>query len=93
MEPESNKGNDPTRSSYDRGYWLPRCEGFLVESPIKRIGRVAGNRYGETTNEPEVLEVRAGLLGRTRVLIGVHDITEIDPEQGLLTLADAPRPL
>ena len=34
--------NDPTRSSYDRAYWLRRCEGFLVETPTKRIGRVTG---------------------------------------------------
>ena len=69
------------------------ARGFLVETPTKRIGRVTGIRYGETTNEPEVLEVRAGLFGRTRLLISVDDITEIDPEQGLLTLADPPRPL
>jgi hypothetical protein len=93
VEPESNKGNDPTRSSYDRGYWLRRCEGFLVQTPTKRIGRVTGIRYGEATNEPEALEVRAGLFGRTRLLISVYDITEIDSEQGLLSLADRPRPL
>jgi hypothetical protein len=93
VEPESNQGSDPTRSSYDRGYWLRRCEGFLVETPTKRIGRVTGIRYGEATNEPEALEVRAGLFGRTRFLISVHDVTEIDPEQGVLALADPPRPL
>ena len=93
VEPESDLANDPTRSSYDRGYWLRRCEGFLVETPTKRIGRVTGMRFGETTNEPAVLEVRAGLFGRTRLLISVDDITEIDPEQGLITLADLPRPL
>jgi len=93
VEPESNKGNDPTRSSYDRGYWLRRCEGFLVETQTKRIGRVTGIRYGETTNEPEVLEVRAGFLGRTRLLISVDDVVDIDPEQGRLALDDPPRPL
>jgi hypothetical protein len=45
--------NDPTRSSYDRGYWLRRCEGFLVETPTKRIGRVTGVRHGETTKSPK----------------------------------------
>ena len=82
-----------TRDLYNfrsRSYWLRRCEGFFVESPTKRIGRVTGIRYGETTNEPAVLEVRAGLFGRTRLLIAVHDITEIDPEQGVLTHADPP---
>jgi hypothetical protein len=92
VEPESNKGNDPTRSSYDRAYWLRRCEGFLVETPTKRIGRVTGIRYGETTNEPETLEVRAGLFGRTRLLISVDDVINIDPEQERLALADPPRP-
>ncbi len=85
--------NDPTRSSYDRAYWLRRCEGFLIETPTKRIGRVTGIRFGETTNEPAVLEVRAGLFGRTRLLISVDDINEIDSEQGVLSLADPPRPL
>jgi hypothetical protein len=93
VEGGSDMANDPTRSSYDRAYWLRRCEGFLVETPTKRIGRVTGMRFGETTNEPAVLEVRAGLFGRTRLLISVDDITEIDPEQGLLSLADPPRPL
>ena len=59
VEGGSDMANDPTRSSYDRAYWLRRCEGFLVETPTKRIGRVTGIRYGETTNEPETLEVRA----------------------------------
>ena len=93
MEGEADVGNDPTRSSYDRAYWLRRCEGFLVETPTKRIGRVTGMRFGETTNEPAVLEVRAGLFGRTRLLISVDDITMIDPEQVVLTLADPSRPL
>jgi hypothetical protein len=94
MEPQPDtKANDPTRSSYGREYWLRRCQGFLVETPTKRIGRVTGIRYGEATNELEVLEVRAGLFGRTQLLISVDDITEIHPEQHRLVLADPPRPL
>ena len=54
VEPEPDRrSNDPTRSSYDRGYWLRRCEGFLVETPTKRIGHVTGIRYGETTTNPK----------------------------------------
>jgi hypothetical protein len=88
VQPESDKQpNDPTRSSYDDAYWLRRCEGFLVETPTKRIGRVSGIRYGETTNEPEGLEVRAGLFGRKQFVICVDDITEIDPEQRRLAVA------
>jgi hypothetical protein len=68
-------------------------EGFLVETPTTRIGRVTGIRFGETTNEPETLEVRAGLFGRTRLLISVDDIIDIDPEQGRFALADPRRAL
>jgi hypothetical protein len=52
-----------------------------VETPTKRIGRVAGIRYGERSNEPAVLEVRAGFLGRRLLLISVDEIAEIAPKQ------------
>jgi hypothetical protein len=89
--PAKPDANNPTRSSYGREYWLRRCEGFLVETPTKRLGRVSGIRYGETTNEPEVLEVRAGWFGRTQLLISVDDVVEVEPERRRLTLADPPR--
>jgi hypothetical protein len=79
---------DPTRSSYGREHWLRRCEGFVVETPTKRIGRVGGIRYGDTSNEPEVVEVRAGLFGRTPLLISVADISDIDPQQRRLALTE-----
>jgi hypothetical protein len=89
--PAEPDADSPTRSSYGREYWLRRCEGFLVETPTKRLGRVSGIRYGETTNEPEVLEVRAGWFGRTQLHISVDDVVEVDPERQRLTLADPPR--
>src|SRR5262245_12013087 len=88
--PVEEEGRGPTSSSYGRDYWLRRCEGFLVETPTKRIGRVSGIRYGETTNKPEVLEVRAGLLGRTQLLIAVEDVASIELEEQRLVLADPP---
>ena len=90
MRPTAEESNDPTRSSYGDDYWFRRCEGFLVETQTGRIGRVAGIRYGERTNEPEMLEVRSGLFGRTVLLISIEDITEVDPEKGLLVVADRP---
>jgi hypothetical protein len=60
----------------------------LVETPTKRIGRVAGIRYGERSNEPAVLEVRSGFLGRKTLLISVTDISEIDPESSRILLFD-----
>jgi hypothetical protein len=94
MESEPAFGTEagnPTRSSYGREYWLRRCEGFLVESPTKRIGRVVGVRYGEATNEPELLEIRAGLFGRTRLLMNVEEIRSVDPANERLSISDPPR--
>jgi hypothetical protein len=85
------EATDPRRSSYGRDYWLRRCEGFLVETPTKRIGRVNGIRYGEETNEPAQLEVRAGWLGRSVFLISIEDITEIIPGERRITVGDPPR--
>jgi hypothetical protein len=82
--------NDPTRSSYGRDYWLRRCERFLVETRTKRIGRVVGIRYGEETNEPELLELRSGLLGRTLLLMSVDEVLEITPESRRLLVTDQP---
>jgi hypothetical protein len=90
VTPPTWKRTAPTRSTYGREYWLRRCEGFLVETPTKGLGRVSGIRYVETTNEPEVLEVRAGWFGRTQLLVSVADILDVDPEHQRLTLADPP---
>jgi hypothetical protein len=64
-----------------------------VETPTKRIGRVAGIRYGERSNEPEVLEVRAGLFGRTLLLlISVDEVTEMAAEERRIVLKRPPSP-
>jgi hypothetical protein len=92
MEPlPESETNNPRRSSYGPEYWLRRCEGFLVETPTRRIGRVAGIRYGEGSNEPEVLEVRAGFLGRTLLLVSVDDVATIASEDRRIVLHDPPR--
>jgi hypothetical protein len=91
VESGPEKGsNDPRRSSYGRGYWLRRCEGFLVETPTRRIGRVLGIRYGEGSNEPEVLEVRAGFFGRTLLLVSVDDVATIASDERRIVLHDPP---
>ena len=89
--PHDSEAINPTRSTYGREYWIRRSEGFLVVTATKRLGRVNGIRYGETTNEPEVLEVRAGWLGRKQLLVSVVDVLDVDPEGQRLTLADPPR--
>ena len=86
------RASDPRRSTYGRDYWLRRCDGFVVESSTKRIGRVAGIRYGERSNEPSVLEVRTGMFGRKVLLISVEDVSEIDPDRSRIVVRNRPSP-
>jgi hypothetical protein len=72
--------HDPRHSSLGTDYWLHRCEGFRVESPVGRIGTVTGVRF-KGSLEPTFLEVRAGLLGHRLLLIPVGDVLEILPKQ------------
>jgi hypothetical protein len=80
---------DPRRSSFGRDYWLRRCEGFRVESPAGRIGTVGGVRFG-ASSQPHVLEVRAGLLSRRLLLLPVHEVEEIIPEEERIILRASP---
>ena len=64
-----------------------------METSTRRIGRVAGIHYGERSNEPEVLEVRAGLFGRTLLLISVDDVAEIAAQERRIVLNNLPRPM
>ena len=82
---------DPRRSSYGREYWLRRCEGFVVETPTKRIGRVAGIRYGVHPEEPEALAVRPGRFGRTLLLVSVESVERVLPEERRIVVTDPPR--
>jgi len=79
--------HDPRHSSLGTDYWLHRCQGFRVESPAGRIGTVTGVRF-QGSIEPELLEVRSGLLGYRLRLIPVGDVIEILPKQRRVTVRD-----
>src|SRR5881394_236826 len=90
--PASEGGSgDHRRSSYGRAYWLRRCEGFVVETPTRRIGRVDGIRYGVSQDEPEALAVRAGRFGRRLLLVSVEGVARIVPEERRVLLTESPR--
>ena len=61
-----------------------------MKTPTRRIGRVAGIRYGEGSNEPEVLEVRAGFSGRTLLLVSVDEVATIASDERRIVLNDPP---
>jgi hypothetical protein len=89
-DPEGG-ATDPRRSSYGREYWLRRCEGFVVETPTNRIGKVAWIRYGAHAEEPEALAVRRGRFGRTLLLISVDSVERVLPEERRIVVTDPPR--
>jgi hypothetical protein len=70
---------DPRRTSLGRDYWLRRCEGFLAETPTRRLGLVAGVGYGAKTNQPELLALRAGFLGHRLLLVTVQEEVRVVP--------------
>ena len=80
----------PERSAFWHGKWLANCEGFRVEAPDGRIGHVTGIRFGPSS-EPQLLEVRAGLLGRRLLLIPVGQVHEIVPEEKRILLSGPPQ--
>jgi hypothetical protein len=81
---------DPRRSSYGRAYWLRRCDGFVVETATKRIGRVDGIRYGNSQDEPEALAVRTGRFRQTLLLVSVKDVEQVDAAGRRIVVTDPP---
>jgi hypothetical protein len=78
-------------SSFDQDYWLSRCERFRVESPEGRIGVVHEVRYGTRADRPDALVVRAGILGRRRLIVAVDQVERIITRKKLVVLRPSPR--
>jgi hypothetical protein len=76
----------------DLDYWLRRCEGFRVDSPQGRVGFVEEVRYATRCDRPDVIAVRAGLLGRLLLILPVGEVAEILPREELVVLHRSPRP-
>jgi hypothetical protein len=82
----------PRGASSNFDYWLRRCEGFCVDSPQGRVGFVAEVRYASRLDRPDVIAVRAGLLGRLLLVVPVGEVAEILPSEGRIVLHRSPRP-
>jgi len=80
----------PSPSSLERDYWLCRCEGFWVDSPAGRIGLVDGLRFLSRIDQPDLLEVRGGALGRRLLLVPTDQVDQILFSEGRLVLREAP---
>lgn len=78
------------RSALERGYSLCRCEGFWVDTPTGRIGLVEGLRFRSRIDQPDLLEVRAGLLRRRLLLIPSDQVEDIFVAEERLVLRETP---
>jgi len=81
----------PAQASIERDYWLCRCEGFAVESPTGRTGVVKGVRFLSRVDQPDLLEVRAGLFARRLLLIPADEVEDIFATEQRLVLRSTPR--
>ena len=77
----------PRPLAWDHDYWLCRCEGFEVDGPTGRLGFVEAVRFGSRLDRPDELLVRAGVLGRRRLVVAVSDVQEVVPGQQRLVLS------
>ena len=83
------KGRGP--QAIDLDFWLHRSEGFRVDSPDGRVGFVSELRFGTSMARPDVLAVRAGLLGRLLLIVPVEQVAEIVPRERRIVLRASPR--
>ena len=81
----------PSGAATDVDYWLRRCDGFRVHSPEGRVGVVEEVRYASRCDRPDVIAVRAGLLGRLLLIVPVAAIAEILPREERIVLHGSPR--
>ncbi len=76
-----------TRSSFERGYWLSRCEGFRVfASDGKRLGIVDTPIFDSQAERPDLLLVRAGFFGRRLVTISIDEVEAVLPREKKIVL-------
>ena len=81
----------PSGAAANRDYWLRRCEGFRVDSPQGRVGFVEEVRYASRFDRPDVIAVRAGLLGRHLLIVPVAEVAWILPGREQVVLHRSPR--
>jgi hypothetical protein len=65
---------------------LRRSEGFAVETASGRFGTVEAYRDGGDDEMAGVLVVRAGWLGRRRMLVSVDDVSSVRPREAIVRL-------
>ncbi len=72
-------------------YWLAHCEGFRVDAPGGRLGRVEAVISGDGNEGADALVVRGGILGGRVLVVSVDDVDEILPRREQIELRASPQ--
>ena len=80
----------PRPPSLGRDYWLARCEGYRVDAPEGRVGRVEEVRFGARHDSPDSIGVRVGLFRQRLLIVPVQEVDEILPREQRVTLRHSP---
>lgn len=78
--------HDRPAESWDRGYWLNRCQGFEVMAHGLRVGTITEVRYVSRADVPDLIVVRTGRLRPYLHLIPVDQVERIDADSARLEL-------
>ena len=77
----------PSRITFDRNYWLCRCEGFRVDSRHGPLGTVEELRFHSRVDRPDWLAVRTGgFFSRRMRMISVEYVAAVRPGECLVLL-------
>jgi hypothetical protein len=73
-----------------RAYWLAHCEGYRVDAPGGRLGRVETVISRDGGSRADALVVRGGLLGGRLVVVPVDEVDRIVPRKERIALRASP---
>jgi hypothetical protein len=74
-----------------KAYWLAHCEGYRVDAPGGRLGRVEAVISRDGSEGADALVVRGGLLGGRLVVVPVEEVDRILPRKEQIVLRASPQ--
>jgi hypothetical protein len=81
----------PRTVSFGRDYWLGRCAGYRVDSPMGRVGVVESLRFDTRADRPDFLVVRTRSVRPRLLPVSVDDVEAIVPRERRLLLRTVPK--
>jgi hypothetical protein len=75
---------------HSREYWLRRCAGFRVDSPVGELGAVAEVLPPSSRERPSALAITLDVRRSPLVVVGVGDVEAVFPAERRLRLRTVP---